>query len=769
MRIPGYNKYGVQSLGRRDTDIGHSSTMRKIAMREKGEAEKEKALQYTRKARQEDLRGAGADFDTFRQDVAIAKEYFRGGMAVAAARSDEARATGAMWQGIGDTVIGIGGIIQQVQNKKQEVKNQQQEADFRDAMFEWQTNWDSQYGGRNDIDSKELTGSVDTDANKARGSVPSAEVMPTMYKESVFEAIQAAAVMVEDPELRDQLVREAAALATKNTVSLDIASNKYQEAQYLTSEMNKFNAAVDSSQYNLAQSILNGLPDSVDKTEHQVTIDKGRETDGYQNMKAENNEGALMEASRFLSQPYEDYRKAGGNLNPDERLSALSGVEAELNRMQSAREGGVKADYSRIKRHAREAKSGVAQGTPYSDKQLMEIHQELISSYGEPGGANLADIDDFEVTMEASRRVAMLSAYGPEDREARMESFRTELEGDDFTRHEVYSIMQSAHENLVAAERKDMISAARAAGHEISEISYASPQEMHASLSRRAVEFETMYEVYGVEQGLLDKSEAMRMSQQLNQMPASDRLRYYAIINDSVGTPHANKIFDQLNMDGIPSSAAMAGELFSSGYEQVAETISQGADFRASNQDELSGIDSDLKDAIIDRTATLFPNNPTRQSSVKQAINDAYVGLTIGNRDAQAFVDDDILDQAKRMVVGETMEQGGNEIVTPRRDMTEDQFFSWMSRVPDNFLDGQVRSNYGSLSASEIRESIVDGRYELRPAGPGMYQVWALGSPLQSSLHDGAWILEYDDTLDLSTTGGISSIGRPRPATRGQR
>ena len=122
VKLPGIRRQEVQTLGRRDSELPMEGFRRVRAETEKNRDEGLKTLEYKRQARKEDLRGAGADFDTMRQEVASARSYFQAGMI-------KARATGEMFAGFQQ--IAEAGAKFSIDNQIRKAERNGQEADIK--------------------------------------------------------------------------------------------------------------------------------------------------------------------------------------------------------------------------------------------------------------------------------------------------------------------------------------------------------------------------------------------------------------------------------------------------------------------------------------------------------------------------------------------------------------------------------------------------------------------------------------------------------------
>ncbi len=339
MKLPGLQRQEVQSLGRRDIELPVSGAKAVRNELKRGDAENMQALEYTRQARKEDLRGAGADFDTMRQEIGSARSYY-------AAAMQKAESDMSIYGSVGGMFNSAARLSQENQARKAKRNGQEADLNYQEKVKAF----NDKYAGRQYIDSKELTGKSATPSNMARGQVPSAEVLPQMLEEFLAEETKTSSAMIENEYFRGEWVRDAENKNREIISKANVLANTHLENQYIKGQLDEIQKKRDAKDFGTAKALVDGLfATDLQKKAMLDEINTEEEVTDYQDHISQSNKAALEGDLITLQQTDADYKADGGQLESADKLTARNQVRAELERIERTRIGKNENDVSATK------------------------------------------------------------------------------------------------------------------------------------------------------------------------------------------------------------------------------------------------------------------------------------------------------------------------------------------------------------------------------------------------------------------------------------
>lgn len=773
MKLPGLQRLEVQSLGRRETDIGTKGHARVRAQIEKGDQEQMRGLEYRRGARKEDLRGAGADFDTGRQERAAIRSEFQSELA-------SARALGDAFDGAARGMIGIAQFSQRNQLYKAERNGQ--EADL--AMQEAYASFEKEFGGRDFIDPSELTGAVDTPANRARTSIPSAEVLPTMLEEHLNTHLASSGQLVENEYFRSKWNADAQRKVTAVMAKANITANAHYQNQVIQQQAGEYKGLIERG--NIAEAytyIDNMLLGDAEKNELRGQTRVAAEKHGYKNLIAESDEEGLHRALEGLMQPFEDYKDDGGKLGPDERLQYRNAVSAEISRIDADKKSSVSANHAILKQDISWTQDNLLnKGQVPTDVIVEDIRDRLKTQLAmDPSSESVrAEIIKFEAITQASGMIGNLNKMDPAESQRQIDSYREAAKNQDSGHEAIYhtkvaDMLQSAHDSIVKNTSSDMIQAAVDYGQDVAPIEFTAEGFM-PSLAQRKTDEKKMHSIYKQTQGLLSKHEANKIGTSLDSMPATERAAFYGGVFNALGPEDSVRFFDQVRTESGSTTSTIVGEMVSQTGGDVSRAVYtlKGQAYRSENKAEFTNLNKMMPLSIQDITGELYQHNPTRHAAIKEAVYDTYVGLALNAGEDFTAVDSDLLKQAVNISVGSIVKQGGMSLPSFNRTMDQNGFEDHVRRLPEGFFSqlGSIDNGQdGVMAEQDIRDQIIDGDISMRAVGGGSYMLWRDGAPMMRR-HDssripeyragGGFIFEYDKDIILTEDPERGRHGIPR-------
>lgn len=767
MKLPGIRRQEVQSLGRRDDRLPVEGAARVRNIREQNSNILQGSLQEAelrRKARQEDLRGASADFDTLRQEFSTAQAYYQGNYKIADARlradNAKARMYGQAFDEIGRGLTQLGRFSQQ----NQELKSRRQIQEASTAMRQAEAAFAEQYEGKPFLSGGDLTGSVDTPVNQARSQIPSAEVLPAMLEESMTEQIEASAQLIENEHFRSLWIEDAKQHLTGRVARADALANQYYHEQLVVLQGQELEQMVESGQFDTATAFVDQMAISdASKKETKDKIAGEKEGVGYINQISEGRTQDIAESLNFLTQPYDEYRKQGGKLDQRERaeyIRSLQSSYAGLTRKEEATNYAAKEkalyDLNAISGLLKDGRD-----IP-SPQQLDDLEERLMTHvFDAEDGSGTKHAVEFQVLKMASEQIGILNKMGPEERERLIgEWYNAATDSEqDLAFIKVGNYMESAHEKMISRANSDMVQTAMDAGHNVNPIQFT-PENFLPSLEQRAEDHAAMAQIYNADQGPLTKMESRQMATLLNSMSNQEKLQLYGDVFSTLGEEGSTKLWDQVTSNAAPTAITFAGDMVAAdgGNTYGAELVLRGSNYRSLNKQDFAMLNSGnmMHYEISDKVGGMFLGSPERHAATKDAVYSAYVGLLLDQGVSDfTSLDSDVLDQAFKTVVGETMDQAGRSIPSFQKNMSHKEAETWLRTVDSEqlFNDlGNVSDGEGGVaSGEEIVEGILRGYVTMEWVGPNSYLLFRNGTTLLSAEDNEPFIFEYDSNAPTTT------------------
>lgn len=771
MKLPGIKRLEVQSLGRRDPNIAKrgAAVTRNIRKQNAniGAAGSAAAAEYTRKARQEDLRGTQANFDTLKQEHATAQNYYRANYRTTQdqyrGEMDKARAeriSGQAWEtGAYGLARGLGAVARFSQeNQEIQARRQIQEADT--AMQQMDKSFQEQYLGKDFLGPDELRGTADTPSNRLRQQIPTAEVLPAMMEDHLKNNIEATAKFIDNPHFREMWVEDAKQNAAARVGKAHVLANEHYQRQVVEQQSQELSQFMETGQHDVGMAYIDGMAISeTNKEKARELVRNDQEKTTYFNMVAEGDLAGITGAIRHLGQDYDDYKASGGHLDQKERLAFMSdlkgahaGLTESTRSKNVARERMIVQDFNTMKGRLEDGKTPTAE-------QFLQMEEQLMSVINPETNAGQERLRELQIYKQASDLITEVNKHGPTDRERLLGQLddAASAEGQtDYGFTKVADIVRSAHKNQVAAANSDMMKMAIDSGHNIDPIAFDDVESIKSSLEQRMVDHAAMNETYKVSQGPLTKSEAAKFSTIVNTASREQKLGLYSSVFQSVGEEGAQQIFDQLNVEGGASSAAMAGEMVAmdNGDVRGAELVVKGSEYREINSKEFNDLNRSnyMETQINGLTNGMFQKSASRHAATREAIYDAYVGLTLesGNVDFTT-VDENTLEAATKLVVGETLTQSGHQIPSFTKTMDQKGFYNYLDTMDSNYINelgGIDDGEGGKLDPEVIKNGMLTGRIEMTWMGHGSYVLKRGGIPLLNRETKKAFVFEYKSDVD---------------------
>jgi hypothetical protein len=677
---------------------------------------------------------------------------------------------------IGDVGQALAGetaaLLDRRDQQKADILMQKSEADFY-----------SQYGGREFIKGNELPehlrGNRDLDED-----IPSAQVMPALYKDHVDRNLKSASGKISLQSSRNNWMANKTQVAETRLNNLQIASNKAIESQVLKDQIFDADEALEMGNYEMSKEIINSMAAPTDfKDSAILNVKKKQEQGGYKNLLSEYQGDLtdLREASAYLGQEYDTYKAAGGNLSPVEKLAAKREVDQKIKTETSISEKLPKKIKAQLDRDIKLALSNGLEGKKSNVENLQALWDRTIT-------ANELSDEDYEKELIELRELGNFSEMSDQmllmnrdQREAAL-SDKPEIAGySPQQNRKLQNDLAAAHDAKTRAENTDLMSSAADAGifgeQGLTPINFRAPPDvLYKQIASRKDQYEKARAQYGegLGNGILASQEAKALSKEFENMSVIRQSEMLMSVGAALGLEAGSDFFQQLASDGESSTLSNAGVAAIHGYTSEAETMLQGMKYRKNNPDEMKDFNANVNDQLFTTIGNMFVNKPVKRGTMKNTITDAYVGIAIQRGESLEIFDEDIYQEAVRMATGGVFEQGDYKLANPVYGMEDGAMEDWLDDTNYMILENQrgggvARRDMNTAmsvteSAKDTWERIQDGDYQLQ--GSDQTDEWIVTNNVGVPFLDSSgkvYRLKYDPAADKGRSGILGEAGTGEP------
>lgn len=559
---------------------------------------------------------------------------------------------------------------------------------------------------------------VDEYGNKQevpRKRIPAYEVAPEIYKKIMTSVIEAEAENITHNHSRREWLTEQKDFLQRKYADQQLVSIEAQKTQIKTRQRLNFDEALEARKYTLANELANtfiGTDEERQALRNEVIITK--EMDRYRANMSEDSIEGMMADLEFLQKPsYE------GFLNEDLRLQFVDAIKRHLSTVMDRQSAADKVADALLKDEVRRTITELDAGgvidpayiTDLKDK-MREGHRVedptfnvLTRSLQYSSSAN-PDVKKF-TRLPASRRTEILNQY---------DKVQKDTWGANHFRN-----LQAAHAQQVELERTDAMTAGLKTGivdsKEFKALDY---ENIGESLASRIPLAERVYAQLGAFTGFLTEGEAQELSNRIEEMDTDAQLTLMANIYDGLGD-QAYHVYQQLKFGTDAQLFATAGEAYSENDYPAARRILKGQKLLATPEGRLylKDQETDLLLEIREQLGVAYENNPTRLSSAIAAARASYAWRAYQNK--TEVMDKDLAEQAIHDATGGLVEWAGRSIELPHRDMSKDQFISWIDSL--HYSAVQYMDTLALYTPKQVLDGVKDQKFQLSNAGKGVYFV----------------------------------------------
>ncbi|CAL9956412.1 hypothetical protein VPHK225_0017 [Vibrio phage K225] len=574
------------------------------------------------------------------------------------------------------------------------------------------------------IDVKRTEVSIDAEGNEVetiRQRIPAYEVQAQMRDAHMRGSIGAAAADISSPSRRAQFSKQMTERANAQNIKMLNQQAKAQNQQIRDKQSQEFKAALMDRDYESASYIANNFNGTDEqRTELSRQVRYFNESDSYNDVMSEENVKGIDKSIGILEK--DGY---GGELNEVQRLATLNQLRSkktqiakknqakvagsatmlgvEIDRTIDAMEDGKDVPPSVISRLSKRAQAGIEAGL------VQGAAWEKRLAFFQEATGNLQGLQDFKTSTLQEQEQTLRE----------LESSAST--GTDYHKIDIY---RKNHEYAKSAVRNDPLSYAAETG--IVDVQPFDFDRMGLSLSHRQQARASTMDVLGQEAGnsFFTKQELTDFTARLDQMPVDDKLRTIGEITATLDSGSRNAVFSQLVGKG-KGTYAVAGDAIEDGFTDVARQVLTGSNALKAQPEIVARWKYDMAPVVADKIGTIYRHSPTTGAQVTESVKAYYAQQSINDGDFTGELDTERLENAITQVVGKYTDIGGAKVLMPKRDMTADQFDSWVRDIQPNYIEsiGGVKGYSGTAGTKMLTEQIRDGDVTLENVGKGKYLI----------------------------------------------